>query len=469
MSNVIATFYNFGLTTPAGRVRLISSSGSTPTVAGGPSSDLSTTDPIAFYFNGGSSTGTRVLLVQRRYNASYVQIFCYLSVYDPSTWTQTVAPNTTAYQYSDSTDLLNIYNLNSPGGTASGTLYGADYSAGRVFKLVHGKTGSTETLTLATPYYQFAATVSGASVYSVDTVFNTESSVDYVYAVAQQYAVSGSGSDPANYTYYNSIIVKLNAGTLAPVTGGGPSATLAPNVFDLQYYGGNLYATALGGAQWYGTGTSYPNTVKWNYASRIQKVTTGLTVTDLIRPANATETTKTNDMFDIRALAILDDGTAYILTGSYYTESAYNYLLNGHLWKTTISTISGASNALISNLSGVIDVLPIEDASGFMWALLPANDLSKVWGMLGDNLGVYNASGVSGSAIDAATASQWTTGSPAFNAISLAAPSITKLKAGAAPASMKSVRGFVHPLLVSRAGVRPEDFDKFISAHFAKQ
>ncbi|SHJ63820.1 hypothetical protein [Propionispora hippei] len=478
MSNVIATFYNFGETgANKGRVRLISSSGSTPAVVSGSGVDITNTDPIAFYFNGGSSTGTRVLLVQRRYNASYVQIFCYLSVYDPSTWTQTVAPNTAAYQYSDSTDLLNIYNLNSPGGTASGTLYGADYSAGRVFKLVHGKTGGTETLTLDTPYYQFAATGSGATAYSVDTVFNTESSVDYVYAVAQQYAVSGSGSDPANYTYYNSIIVKLDAGTLAPVTGGGPSATLAPNVFDLQYYGGNLYATALGGAQWYGTGTSYPNTVKWNYASRIQKVTTGLTVTDLVRPANASETGSTynNDKFDIRALGLVSDGTAYILTGSYYTESAYNYLLNGRLWKVSASTLFAASNALISSLSGATAIESLADLPGFMWALLPANDLSKVWGMLGDNLTIYDATGLVGDPIDAANASEWVDGSgdpigsPAFNAISLATPSISKLKAGAAPASIKSVRGFVHPLLASRAGIKPEDFDKFISAHFAKQ
>lgn len=475
MSNVIATFYNFGLVIPAGRVRLISSSGSTPTVAGGPSSDLATTDPIAFYFNGGSSTGTRVLLVERRYNASYGQIFCYLSVYDPSTWTQTVARNlTTAYQYSDGADLLNIYNLNSPGGTASGTLYGADYSAGRIFKLVHGKTGSTETLTLATPYYQFTATASGASVYSVDTVFNTESSVDYVYAVAQQYAVSGSSSDPANYTYYNSIIVKLNASTLAPVTGGGPSATLAPNVFDLQYYSGNLYATALGGAQWYGTGTSYPNTVKWNYASRIQKVTTGLSVTDLVRPASSTETSSlyNNDKFDIRALSILADGSVYILTGSYYTYTTTpyaQYKLNGRFWKTTISTLNSATNVRISTIATqVTSTSPLSGLNGFMWALLPAEDISKVWGMLGVTLGVYNSSGVAGSAIDAGTASQWgTTGSPAFNAISLAMPSITKLKAGAAPASVKSVRGYVHPLLVSKAGVKPEEFDEFVKAHLA--
>ncbi len=472
MSTVIATFYNFGETgANKGRVRLISSSGSTPAVVSGSGVDITNTDPIAFYFNGGSSTGTRVLLVQRRYNASYVQIFCYLSVYDPSTWTQTVAPNSAAYQYSDGADLLNIYNLNSPGGTASGTLYGADYSAGRVFKLVHGKTGSTETLTLATPYYQFAATASGASVYSVDTVFNTESSVDYVYAVAQQYSLSTPGSsDPSDYTYYNSIIVKLNASSLTPVTGGGPSASLAPNVFDLQYYGGNLYATALGGAQWYGNGTTYPNTVKWNYASRIQKVTTGLTVTDLVRPANASETTKTNDMFDIRALAIVSATEVYILTGSYYTIAAYTYRFNGRLWKTTLSNLNGAEDDLITDISATQVISGgIGAKTGFLWALLPAADVSRVWGMLGDKLGVYASTGISGSEITAGTASEWgTTGSPAFNAISLAAPSITKLKAGAAPASVKSVRGFVHPLLASRAGVKPEDVDKFVSAHFAK-
>jgi len=465
MSTVIATFYNFGLSPnpPAGRIRLISSSGSTPAVAGGPTTDLSNTDPVAFYFNGGNSTGIRVLVVERRYNASYVQIFCFLSVYDPSTWTQTVAPITTAYKYSDNADLLNIYSLTSPGGTASGTLYGADYSAGRVFKLIHAKPSTTETLTLASDYYQFTAPTSGAKAYSVDTVYNTESGVHYIYAVAQQYTVSPTGSsDPSDYTYYNSIIVKLSATTLSTVVD-GPAATLAPNVFDIQLYGSNLYATALGGAQWNST------PIVWNEGSKIQKVAlANLAATNLVRPANSTETGSSfaDDRFDIRSLAILSNGDAYILTGSYDGSFA----LTGRLWATTISDLDGASDDLISNVFGASVAVTTSSVSGYLWAVLPADDISKVWGMLGVNLGIYDGGGIvtGTSAISAGTASEWgATGSPAFNAVALAMPSITYLK-GDAPASIKSVRGYVHPLLASRDGVKPEEFEKFVNAYLGK-
>ena len=462
MSTVIATFYNFGEpTADKGRVRLISSSGSTPAVVSGSGVNLANTDPVAFYFNGGSSTGIRVLVVQRRYNASFVQIFCYLSVYDPSTWTQTVAPNVTAYQYSDSTDLLNIYNLNSPGGANAGTLFGADYSAGRVFKLVHAKPSTVETLTLASDYYQFTAPTTGATAYSVDTVFNTESSVNYIYAVAQQYTVSPAGSsDPADYTYYNSIIVKLTASNLAASPVDGPDATLAPNVFELQLYDSNLYVTALGGAQWNST------PIVWNEASRIQRVAlANLAVTNLVRPSTVAEASL-DDEFDIRSLAILSNGDAYILTGSYDGSFA----LSGRLWATTISDLDAASDDLISNVSNTSIAVTISSVSGYLWAVLPADDITKVWGMLGVDLGIYDGGGiVSGtSAISAGTASQWgATGSPSFNAVALAMPSITRLK-GAAPASIKSVRGFVHPLLVSRTGVSPEDFDKFVNSYLSK-
>ncbi|WP_182188534.1 hypothetical protein [Pectinatus frisingensis] len=264
LSTVVSTFYNFGASPAAGRLKLISSSGSTPTVTGGLPNDIPNTDPIAFYFNGGSGTGIRILLVERNYDKNYKQTFCTLSVYDPSSWTKTVNENSSAYEYSDGAPLLNIYNINSPGGTDAGTLYGADYTGtdndnGRIFKLIHGKTGSAETLTLDSHDYQFVPTGSGATAHSVDSVFNTESGTDYVYAAAQQYSLSGSPSNPANYTYYNSIIVKLDPGTLTPVSGGGPSASLAPNVFDLQYYGGSFYVTALGGAQWNQT------PIKWNF------------------------------------------------------------------------------------------------------------------------------------------------------------------------------------------------------------
>ncbi|EGO61947.1 hypothetical protein [Acetonema longum] len=464
MSTVIATFYNFGISPAAGRVRLISSSGSTPAVVSGSGANLATTDPIAFYFNGGSSIGTRVLIVERRYDSSFVQIFCYLSVYDPSNWTQTVAPNlTTPYQYSDNTDLLNIYSINSPDGANAGTLFGADYSAGRVFKLVHGVSGAAETLTLASDYYQLTATGSGASAYSVDTVFNTESSVDYIYAVAQQYAVSPPGSsDPSDYTYFNSIIVKLSASNLASVVD-GPDATLAPNVFELQLYGGNLYAAALGGPQWNST------PIVWNQASRIQRVTpANLAVTNLVRPANSSETTANDDKFDIRSLAILSDGTAYILTGSYNGSFAFS----GRLWVAEIGDLTG--DALLSNVAQLLtNNANISNVFGYLWALLPADDISKVWGMLGDNLGIYDVDGIASgtSAVSAGTASEWgAAGSPTFNAIALAMPAITRrLKAGTAPASIKSVRGFVHPLLVSRAGVKPEDFEAFVKAYTAKK
>ncbi|WP_196592657.1 hypothetical protein [Pectinatus sottacetonis] len=462
-STVVATFYNFATSlSNKGRLRLItSSSTSTPayTPVSGSGTEFTNTDPIAFYFNGGSGTGIRVLLVERNYDSSYQQTFCTLSVYDPSSWTKTVAENSSAYEYNDGTPLLNIYSINSPGGTDAGTLYGADYTGvnndnGRIFKLIHDVSGGAETLTLDSHDYQFVPTTSGAKAHSVDSVFNTESGTDYVYAAAQQYSLSGSPSNPANYTYYNSIIVKLDPGTLTPVSGGGPSASLAPNVFDLQYYGGSFYVTALGGAQW--NQTSW----KWNYTSRIQKVTTGLTVTDLVRPANSTETDSKydNDKFDIRSLAILEDGTAYIINGSYDS----NFAFTGHLWHANIADLTG--DDLLYNTATLISNVSISTVNGYLWALLPADELGKVWGMLGDTLGVYDASGISGSAIDAATASGWTDGTPAFNAISLAMPAVTRRGSRA----IKSVRGFVHPVLVSRAGMSQDEYDDFISSYAGK-
>ncbi|WP_196596313.1 hypothetical protein [Pectinatus frisingensis] len=463
LSTVVSTFYNFGASPAAGRLKLISSSGSTPTVTGGLPNDIPNTDPIAFYFNGGSGTGIRVLLVERVYHydssGNMVQDPCFLTVYDPANWTKTV-DRSAAYQYSDGKKLLNVYSINSPGGTDAGTLYGADYTGtdndnGRIFKLIHGKTGSTETLTLDSHDYQFVPTGSGATAHSVDSVFNTESGTDYVYAAAQQYSLSGSPSNPANYTYYNSIIVKLDPGTLTPVSGGGPSASLAPNVFDLQYYGGSFYVTALGGAQW----NQYP--IKWNPASRIQKVSTSLAVTDLVKAA-VSGTTADSDTFDIRSLAILEDGTAYIINGSYDD----NFAFRGNLWQTTVSSLDAASDSLISQLTNILNVISISPpVNGYLWALLPADELSKVWGMLGNTLGVYDASGISGSSIDAATATGWSASqNPAFNAISLAMPTITRRGRRA----IKSVRGFVHPVLISRAGMSQDEYDDFISSYAGK-
>ena len=460
LSTVVSTFYNFGASPAAGRLKLISSSGSTPTVTGGLPNDIPNTDPIAFYFNGGSGTGIRVLLVERVYHydssGNMVQDPCFLTVYDPANWTKTV-DRSAAYQYSDGKKLLNVYSINSPGGTDAGTLYGADYTGtdndnGRIFKLIHGKTGSTETLTLDSHDYQFVPTGSGATAHSVDSVFNTESGTDYVYAAAQQYSLSGSPSNPANYTYYNSIIVKLDPGTLTPVSGGGPSASLAPNVFDLQYYGGSFYVTALGGAQW----NQYP--IKWNPASRIQKVSTSLAVTDLVKAA-VSGTTADSNTFDIRSLAILEDGTAYIINGSYDS----NFAFKGHLWHANIADLTG--DDLLSHTAQIISGVLTSTVNGYLWALLPADELSKVWGMLGDTLGVYDASGISGSAIDAATASGWgTIGSAAFNAISLAMPTVTRRGRRA----IKSVRGFVHPVLVSRAGMSQDEYDDFMSSYAGK-
>ncbi|WP_432718660.1 hypothetical protein [Pectinatus frisingensis] len=460
LSTVVSTFYNFGASPAAGRLKLISSSGSTPTVTGGLPNDIPNTDPIAFYFNGGSGTGIRVLLVKRVYHydssGNMVQDPCLLSVYDSNDWSAPVITDSTK-KYSDGKDLLNVYSINSPGGTDAGTLYGADYTGtdndnGRIFKLIHGKTGSTETLTLDSHDYQFVPTGSGATAHSVDSVFNTESGTDYVYAAAQQYSLSGSPSNPANYTYYNSIIVKLDPGTLTPVSGGGPSASLAPNVFDLQYYGGSFYVTALGGAQWNQT------PIKWNPASRIQKVSTSLAVTDLVKAA-VSGTTADSDTFDIRSLAILEDGTAYIINGSYDS----NFAFTGHLWHANIADLTG--DDLLSNTATLISSVRISTVNGYLWALLPADELSKVWGMLGDTLGVYDTSGISGSAIDAATASGWgTIGSAAFNAISLAMPTVTRRGRRA----IKSVRGFVHPVLVSRAGMSQDEYDDFMSSYAGK-
>ncbi|MEN6413567.1 MAG: hypothetical protein ABFC84_12560 [Veillonellales bacterium] len=458
-STVIATFYNFGETSlDKGRIRLLTSdSTSSPayTPAPGSGTSIDNTDLIAFYFNGGNNSGLRVLVVEREYDSSYNQLPCYISVYNPSSWTATVARDNN-YTYSGTSQkILNVYGILSPSG---GTFYGTDYSTGRVFKMTHSISGSTESLSLASDYYPFAATEAGASVYSVALALIDS----YLYAIAQQYTKSGSGTSPSDYTYYGSIIAKLNPASLGTAVATTDDA--APNAFDIQVYDGNLYVTALGGPQWYGDPDD-PSTIKWNYESRIQKVTTSLVVTNLVRPADDTETGKTDDKFDIRSLAILSDGTAYILTGSY----DQNYSMNGRFWKTTMAKINGLSDGLITDITIPVPrqvVPPISSASGYLWVALPADDLSRAWGMLGDNLGVY-ATSLSGSTIGAAAASGggWTAGTPSFNAISLAEPATTFAK----ELTVRTLRGYVHPVMASGEGIPTEERKKFIQAHFEKK
>ncbi|WP_196595427.1 hypothetical protein, partial [Pectinatus frisingensis] len=115
----------------------------------------------------------------------------------------------------------------------------------------------------------------------------------------------------------------------------------------------------LGGAQWNQT------PIKWNYTSRIQKVTTGLTVTDLVRPADSTETDPEydNDKFDIRSLAILEDGTAYIINGSYDS----NFAFKGHLWHANIADLTG--DDLLSHTAQIISGVLTSTVNGYLWAL----------------------------------------------------------------------------------------------------
>lgn len=465
-STVIGGFYK-SVSPYTGMIRKIFSTGTTPapeSISGYPTG--LTSDPIGFSFN--TPAGMRTMVVERVYNGN-----CKISTYD-SNWNLKMSASMKLYDGSTSEYLKNIYTIVGVTTGTVTTIYGTDYSMARVFKATYDTSGTTETFTVTAHYTFSAATTSGnAAAYPVALALDSS---ENVYAVAQQYL--STGYDPGDYTYYPSTVVKLNSSLVQQAIIGpdGTNGTTppsgvtwpAPNAFDIQGYDGNYYITAIGGPQWYGEGTSYPNTVEWNEESRIQKMTPSMVVSNLIRPANSSETNATDDKFDMRALAILSDGTAYALTGDYYTLSydastyTYTYRFNGRIWKTTVTDLNNASDDLIGNVGSLITGEGVISAQpGYLWTVLPAEELSKIWGMLGDTLGIYSDSGISGSAIDADTASG--NSNETFNTLNLVLPATVSRGISV----VRTVRGFVHPVMAYGMAMEPEKRKKFIEAHLS--
>lgn len=469
---VLASFYQYGV---ACNIRLVNGSSSAGVTGAESVPDITlqgTSDPVSFYVETGS--GLRVMVVERVYDdVTYEQKPCFITIYDPKDWSIKVARAN--YKYKDGTDLLNVYSaVTSIGAVGLGYIYGADYSGtnvanpqGRIFMMEYTKTGSVETLTIKT-HYQFTPTTK-ARAYSVGTVLVAEGTNNYVFAIAQQYTTTGSGYDPGDYDYGDSILAKLDYKTLEEVA----TTAVAPNAFSIQTSGiandSDLYITSIGGAQWYGDGSGG---IKWNVGSRIQMVKAAdMTVKDLVRPANADEAGDyPDDCFDIRAVAFCDDAakTTYILTGSY----AADYKLTGRLWKTTLADLKGADDDLISSIASSGYPTVTVNAKGALWVLLPC-DGATVWGFAEATsdgyagLGIYNANRRVGELKSAKELS--TLGAPSFSQLAVVlAPEATRGVGAAAPASIASARGYVHPVFASGAGLKPEERAKFIKAHFGK-
>lgn len=443
----------------SGRVRQLTTTGFTPSMDLQPIINDLLPDPVAFYFYGNVNKKRvrRVMVVERVFEDA-----CYITVYDPKDWSEKVPRQN--YSYKDGSKVKNIYNIISLPETGEGNVYGVDYSSARAFKLHHKVENGAEMLSFEETYV--FKEEANFKMYPVDICIDSSFNI---YVVAQQYFYDTAANI---YHYRPSKIVKLDPTDISKVLAGPKD--VAPNAFDIQPFGEAIYVTAIGGQQWYGEGEEIPNRVKWNEASRIQKVdTVNLNATDLIRPATYEEVIAAkendaikkieNDMFDIRALAILEDGAAYILTGDYITaklpDDKIGYRFNGRVWKANIEELSEANNIKLSELDGAkcLEKIFFKGEEGYLWSLLPINDGNSAWLVKGNKIAVLKEEAILGEALDVNRI--WP--KAFYNMISLALPE--EIGESRNRVVRSAIRGFTDPSLAGGGYKIPEETKRILN------
>ncbi|GBG58133.1 hypothetical protein SPFL3102_01853 [Sporomusaceae bacterium FL31] len=263
-------------------------------------------------------------------------------------------------------------------------LYCIDYDGKFVFR-VRSSGVNGDTYTVQNGYYEFAGVNSNDS-FGVDL----EITDDYLYALFINGTNLSAGAPTANYL--NSTVVKLDFGLgTPPLAYVGPytstttgSGFPAKNAFSIQAYGSDLILTAIGGPQ-HG-GPTYGG--QWNPDSRIQKIDQStLVVTNLLRAA-ANSGEPPEDQYDFRALSFSSDGSvAFILLGVFDTS----WVMDWHLYSTDMTTITTASNALLSSLSP-IEVGFTNGEDGYYWALWISESTGKTWLARGNDFAIFDPS-----------------------------------------------------------------------------
>ncbi|WP_371378568.1 hypothetical protein [Sporomusa aerivorans] len=267
-------------------------------------------------------------------------------------------------------------------------IYGIDYDGKFVFRVRSSGTNG-DTYTVQSGAYVFPDLTDDNESYGVDLEITGE----YVYALFINGKNLSAGAPTA--AYVDSTVVKLDfALSTTPVAYIGPYTSLtgsgwpAPNAFSIQAYGSDLILTAVGGPQHGGTTSG-----QWNTASRIQKVNQStLAVTNLLKAAQSASD-PASDKYDFRALSFSSDGsTAYILIGTFNSS----WVMDWYLYATSMATLTGASNVLLSSLVAagkVSEVSSTVGEDGYYWALWFSNGTGKTWMAQGNDLAVYDMGG----------------------------------------------------------------------------
>ncbi|MEL7633603.1 MULTISPECIES: hypothetical protein [Sporomusa] len=337
-------------------------------------------------------------------------------------------------------------------------MYCIDYDGKFIFR-VRSSGPSGDVYTVQNGYYEFAG-VNGNDSFGVDL----EITDDYIYALFINGTNLSAGAPTANYL--NSTVVKLDFGLgTPPLAYVGPytstttgSGFPAKNAFSIQAYGSDLILTAVGGPQ-HGGATGG----QWNPDSRIQKINQGtLVVTDLLRAA-ANSAEPPEDQYDFRALSFSSDGSvAFILLGVFDS----GWVMDWHLYATNMTTITGASNALLSSLSPApTEVGFTNGEDGYYWATWFSEGTGKTWLARGNDFAIFDSSTLVVDVSGIGAISTFSVGDfPGLN--------FATIYEGEVAPTPRALKGYVAPAFASntaQAMLEREKFFKEVAAAKAKK
>lgn len=260
-----------------------------------------------------------------------------------------------------------------------GYLFIVEYDTATVYTINIAKfeaaTGATYTVDGATDISKlFPNPVAGAVPHGAAIIALTSGSgstaVSYIYAL---YASANETTPPKPVTYNPSALVRL---TVDPTTGalsGGTGVSVGLNATALVPAPGGTDGTtilvpALGGTQQSGaTNGTASNLYRVPAFANFAKASIAFT-------GDTTTTVTAAGNYDIRGVAVSDDGIVYLLTGTYDT----NYNTYWKLFQTTVANVLAANGVTISAAVAANPALLIQVDSGvatpgYYWEVLYEN------------------------------------------------------------------------------------------------